>query len=178
MVVVRFSNASHCLIAFTMNSSLLSEEIHDSCWSQGTRPRRSPTSSSVLLFGFPKSSQGLPMFITSAHTVINQGACLLLLCGQATHSPSASVRSLASTYLSTAPQSWQKVKDKNAMFKVFSWWGGIAAFLATLLPESGPRCQASQGKKSIGNQDLCLANNSSNTKWWKEGGKTLHQRQL
>lgn len=147
MVVVHFSNASPGLIAFMTNSSLPSEKIHDSCWSRGTRPQGSPTSSSVLLFGFPKSSLGLPVFITSAHTVINQGACLLPLCGQATHSPGASVRSLASTYLSTAPQSWQKVKDKNAVFKVFSWWGGIAAFLATLLPESGPRCQASEGKK-------------------------------
>lgn len=79
MVVVHFSNASHGLIAFTTNSSLPSEEIHDSCWSRGTRPWGSPTSSSVLLFGFPKSSLGLPVFITSAHTVINQGACLLPL---------------------------------------------------------------------------------------------------
>ena len=81
------------------------------------------------------------------------------VCGQATHSLGASVRSLASTYLSTAPQSWQKFKDKSAMFKVFSWEREKeAAALAMLLLESGPGCWASQEKISAANQDLYLAN--------------------
>lgn len=96
------------------------------------------------------------MFITSAHAVINLSARLLLLCGQAIYIPGASVRSRASPYLSTAPHNWQK----GNVCSIFLGAGGEgrAAFLATLLPESGLRCcgWASQEQISIANQDLGL----------------------
>lgn len=41
----------------------------------------------------------------------------------------------------------RKLKTKMQCLRYFLGGGGIAAFLATLLPESGPRCQASEGKK-------------------------------
>lgn len=65
---------------------------------------RGPGGILCIAIPFPKSSVGLLVFITSAHAVINQGACCLL-CGRPIGIPGASVRSRASTYLSTAPHS-------------------------------------------------------------------------
>lgn len=155
-----FSNALHGIIVFTMNNSLPSEEIHDSLCSQTMRPWGNPVSSPMLVFHFPKAAWAS---LCLAHTVIGQGDAFSF-CVARRDAPPVPLSELVPAPL--------LLRADSGQYLIGVGREGRAAFLVTLLPESGLKCCSQAAKSRIDfycKSRFVFGGNSSDTEWRKKG---------